>query len=157
MVLSDEILDFLSTSKGKFFVFTHRTWDETIADEILREGFNYAESLHKTTDEMNDDLVHIQYWMTQRDNYGDVTIVICIDRKVYFKYFDMIRKINKKIDLEYVLSESEPYFGEDGDIIYKLSKHYIKGYFNNRTGIITPNPNFNPSYDNPKYKQKITF
>jgi len=153
MYVSKKIMDFLLVADDSLHVLTHRTIDEDIANEIIKEGFEYTNSLHKTTDEMINDNVHINYWMKHRDYYGDITIVICISKKLYKKYTELSKKL--KIDSEYILSIIPSYINNEGDPVYLLSNHYIRGYFNNITEETVENPDFNPSFDSPQYLQNI--
>lgn len=146
-------MDFLSVADDSLYILTHCTKDEVIADHIIKEGFEYSNTLHFTTDEMINDDIYVNYWLKQREHYGNSTVVICISKKIYKKYMEL-SKIHK-MDYEYILSDIPPYCNDDGDMIYLLSKHYIKGYFNNKTEEMVYNIKFDPLYDSPQYLRNI--
>lgn len=153
MNLTKEILEFLSLDDNSLYIYTHRTLENSIGDDIIENGFEYSNDFRSTTDEMMNDRVHVQYWMNHRDNYGDIVIVICIKRYLLDKYIKLTKPLNKCF--EDAISEIPPYVNNDGDTIYLISKYYIKGYFNVITNEIVKNSNFNPSFDNSQYLENL--
>lgn len=136
--------------------FTHRTKRKEIADKIVEEGFEFIESLQKTTDSVMDDPVHLQYWHNLRERYGDYTIVISISKELIDKYIEKLNKIRGNyLTVEQVMVDLKPYTDQNEEIIYTMPREYIKGYFCTRTGEIVHNPKHNPFYDSPNFERNI--
>ena len=157
MALDKKIIDFLSPQDVSLFVYIHRTSSKVLAKKIMKEGFEFYESLHNTTDIIINDPIHIQYWIKMREYYGNYTMVICIKKSIFYKYLNFIKssidysKIH--IEVEQLLTEKAPYNNENDDKIFTLSNHYVKGYFNNITNETVYNPEFNPEFDSPIFVQ----
>jgi len=126
----DNLLDFIKETNYPVRTYLHTTKKEETCYKIMELGYQYDE-FYKTTDEIND-VISLDYKMSLRDAYGDYTIII---------------QVSININPEYnLLTIKEPFMGgEDGDqLVYTLPPHFIKGYFNRKTGEIVKNPNFNP-------------
>jgi len=126
-------------------IFLHNTRTEAVANKILTEGFTFQNQLYYSTDRINpNDPVEISYFLVERKDYGDFTIIIEISRNLFKKIRSLAEVTGHHF--EDILSITEPVLSEDDELIYTISPHYIKGYFNNKTGVMTPNPGFNPEY-----------
>lgn len=160
MIVDDKILNFLSPADFSLFIYIHRTSSEAMARKIMKEGFEFYDSLHTTTDVIINDKIHIQYWLKMREHYGIYTMVLSLKRDVFFKYLELIKSTpdypKMHIEVEQLLSEKEPYINANEDKIFTLSNHFIKGFFNNISCKITPNPEYDPSYDSPKFRENFS-
>lgn len=135
-------------------IFLHNTRTEEIARQILSEGFTFQNQLYYSTDRINpNDPVEISYFLVERKEYGDYTIIIKISKDL----FRQIRSIaeNTGHHFEDILSITKPVLGDDDEYIYTISPHYIKGYFNNKTGKLTENPLFDPDFLSNVYIENI--
>jgi len=52
------------------------------------------------------------------------------------------------IDIEEVLTVTDPYYGDNDELIYTLSPKHILGYFNIKTSEFYQNRNWDPFYNN---------
>ncbi len=156
MDLAKKLMDFIVPGEENLMNYTHRTRTEELARNILQEGFEFSDSFQKTTDAVVADPVHIQYWHKLRECYGVFTIVISIDRQLFESYLSELKKIPKhQTDVVQTITEKEPHLNENNEPVYTLPRQFIKGYFNSKTGKIVYNPDYNPSYDSPKFKLNI--
>ena len=159
MAVDANIIKFLSPGDTKLFIYIHRTSNEKLAKKIMQEGLEFYESLHNTTDVIINDPIHIQYWLKMREHYGTYTMVISFHRNLFFKYLELIKakpdypKLH--IEVEQLLTTKDSYINSNDDKIFTLSHHYIKGYFNNNTNEIFPNPEYNPEYDSPVFLNNL--
>jgi len=126
-------------------IFLHNTRTEAVANKIMVEGFTFQNQLYYSTDRINpNDAVEISYFLVERKDYGDFTIIIEISRNLYIKLCSLAEESGHHF--EDILSITVPFMGDDDEYIYTISPHYIKGYFNNKTGVMTPNPGFDPDH-----------
>lgn len=155
MAVDKKIIEFLAPEDSELFIYIHRTSSEELAQKIMYEGFEFYESLHTTTDVIINDQVHIQYWLKMREHYGNYTMVICISRKLFFKYLELIKNNpnypKTHIEVEQLLTLKAPYINANDDKIFTLANYFIKGYFNNETLNIVHNPEYNPKFDSPEF------
>lgn len=158
MDYSKEILDFINFDENEFVCYIHRTGTEKIAQTILRNGFEFAEAILKTTDVVVNDIVVLKYLHNLRKDYGEYIIIICIANQIYDRYLKELKKVNKdqEYTVEEILTDKLSRFDEERDQwIYTLPKYYIKGYFCEKTLKIVRNIDFNPYYASPKYLENI--
>jgi len=126
-------------------IFLHNTRSEAVAKKILAEGFTFQNQLYYSTDRINpNDGVEISYFLVERKEYGDYTIIIKISRSLFKKIYSFAEDSGHH--LEEVLSINEPVLGDDDEYVYTISPHYVMGYFNNKTGALTCNPDFDPEH-----------
>ncbi len=155
MIFEKEILEFLLADKKELLKFSHRTHSEKIARQIVASGFEFSESLQKTTDPIIDDQVYLNYWHNLRVYYGPFTIVICIAKTLFLDYIKRLDEVgNNNILVEHILTVKEP-VNDNQNYIYTLPNQYIKGYFNSETGAITANPDFDPYFDSPIFLENL--
>lgn len=126
-------------------IFLHNTRSEAIARKIMNEGFTFQNQLYYSTDRINpNDQVEISYFLVERKDYGDFTIIIEISKKLFKQICHIAESSGHHF--EEVLSITEPVMGDDDDYIYTISPHYIKGFFNNKTAHFEANPGFDPEF-----------
>ena len=153
MELNKTILEFI-LPKVNQENYTHRTYSKEIADQIIKEGFQFTNSFQKTTDQIIDDMVYIKYWDTLRKHYGTFVIIISMSS-------DIIKTIQSKLNPSF---EAQQVMGkiilqsnfEDQDM-YVLPKEYVKGYIKRENGEIAMNPNFNPEFVSSTIEANINF
>ena len=159
MAVDKKIINFLSPEDTNLFIYIHRTSSEELAKRIMKNGFEFYESLHNTTDVIINDPIHIQYWLKMRENYGNYTMIISLSRKIFFKYLELIKSNPEypgmHLEVEQILTLKKPYINANDDTIYTLAHHYIKGYFNNTSNQIVHNPEYNPSFDSTTFLENF--
>ena len=133
--------------------FLHNTREFEIVENIMNEGFFFENQLAHSTDRINpNEAIEVTYFLFQRKDYGSYTIIIAIPRLTYEKYTAVSNK--KDIDIEEVMTISEPYFGDNDELIFTLSPKHVLGYFNIKTSEFYQNRNWDPFFDN--YQNKLT-
>jgi len=128
--------------------FIHYTEDEEVAKYILKDGFKFQDSFHKTAEFLDDEWNLDAYNHYRQKCYGDNIIIIKIPQIIY----DNIRGFYKELGLgrippiETLLSEkiSETLDEDQQDLTHKLYPRFIKGYANYVKDIIVENPLFKP-------------
>jgi hypothetical protein len=133
-LISNFINEFFSSSR----VFIHHTNDIEIARKIISEGFLYAESFYKSTEELTSNEIDIIYKMQLYKYYGNYVIVICIPNLL----FQQTKKedINWDNDILEEIGVSESYC--QNDFNYKLPSKYIKGYIDISNNQVVDNSGF---------------
>ncbi len=157
MALTKEILAILTPDSEKVINYSHRTDNEEIAAKIIETGFKFTESFYKTTDIVIDNTVNINYWRILRKAYGKYVVVISF-KKALLEHYEavLMEKLDINIvEVQQILTEKEPEKDENGEEVYTLSRHYIKGFFNEETEKIVYNPHFNPAFDSPLFNANI--
>lgn len=155
-ILDENILNFVFGDSAEVHIFVHYTKEENIAKLILEEGFRFANSFYKTAENVYYDKVDFAYRHHLHKKFGSYVIVISINREIYNKYFEELKKIAaKNILVEQIMTESPVQKDENYTEVYLLPKSYVKGYFNFETGEIVKNTNFNPGYDSSKFIDNI--
>ena len=85
------------------------------------------------------------------------TIIIAIPKTTYDNYTDLSNK--KDVGIEEVLTITEPYYGDNDEMIYTLSPRHVLGYFNIKTTGFYQNRNWDPFFKNsqtrPSGKKRI--
>lgn len=156
MMLEKKYMDFVIPETGGLLNYTHKTKTESIANQIMKQGFEFVDSLQKTTDSVTADPVHLQYWHNLRERYGSYTIVISISKAILDHY---ILKLNKKkqnqVAVEQLLTIKKPWIDDNDEEVYTLPPEFIKGWFNHKTGIIVNNPIHNPNYTSPVFEENF--
>jgi hypothetical protein len=134
------------------YFFLHNTKEFDTVEKIMNEGFIFESQLPRSTDRVNPrDPIEVTYFLFQRKDYGNYTIVIAIPRIVYEYYSAVSNKHD--IDIEEVMSIAEPYYGENDELVYTLSPKHILGYFNILTSEFYQNRNWDPFFKNKPVKQ----
>jgi hypothetical protein len=129
------------------YFFLHNTKDFSVVDKIMNEGFIFESQLPHSTDRVNPyEPIEITYFMFQRKDYGWYTIVIAISKAIYEIYSEISNLHDTGI--EEVMTITEPYFGDNDELLYTVSPKHILGYFNIKTAEFFKNPNYDPEYNN---------
>ena len=127
--------------------FLHNTRDFNIVENIMNEGFVFENQLPHSTDRVNpNEPIEITYFLFQRKDYGNYTIIIAIPKNIYDLYSDASN--TDEAGMEEVMSITEPYYGDNDELIYTLSPKHILGYFNIKTTEFYQNRNWDPFFNN---------
>jgi hypothetical protein len=146
-----EILAHILSKEGSNYYFLHNTKEKTIAEKILNEGFVFENQLPHSTDRVNpNEPIEITYFLFQRKDYGNFTIVIAIPKNTYESYTQYSNENNTGI--EEVISITDPYLGDNDEYIYRISPKHILGYFNIKTTEFVKNEKWDPGFISPNYK-----
>lgn len=140
-----EFKKFIGITKN-IFTYLHNTESESIAKNIISEGFNFEGYIDHTTDLISgDDAIELRYFQIKRGRYGIYTMVIQIGKNIIDKYCVLLK--NTHNHYSEVLTKTTPQYNTERDPIYTLPEYYIKGYFNQKTKIGVLNPKFDPYKD----------
>jgi hypothetical protein len=127
--------------------FLHNTKEFDIVENIMNEGFIFESQLAHSTDRVNpNEPIEVTYFLFQRKDYGSFTIIIAIPKVIYEIYTGVSNK--KDVGIEEVLTISDPYYGDNDELIYTLSPKHILGYFNLKTSEFYQNRNWDPFFNN---------
>lgn len=152
----DEILSYIFEDDKEKKLFLHYTKDKTVADKVLKEGFQFRYSFHKTASKITQDRLALIYKHNRSKYFGNYVLILSISTKIYNYYSEELRKISPpEAFVEQLLTEVLPFHDENNDVVYALSNKFIKGYFNHETGEITNNPEFNPNFDCDVFRRNL--
>lgn len=155
-ILDKRINDFLYEDENQIKLYLHYTPSRKIAEKILEEGFKFVNSFYKTAEYIYNDKLYLLQRHHEHKQFGDYVIVICISKEIFNKYSEKINQLNlPDLAVEQILVEGDPVLDENNDLIYTLSKQFIKGYFNFREGYIIKNEDFNFNYDSDKFVENL--
>jgi hypothetical protein len=142
-----EILaEILKNFKNCYF-FLHNTKEMSVVENIMNEGFRFESQLPHSTDRVNpNEPIEITYFLFQRKDYGYYTIIIAIPKSTYEAYTEVSNR--NDVGIEEVLTTSEPYFGDNDELIYTVSPKHILGYFDIKTEEFLKNHKWDPSFVN---------
>jgi hypothetical protein len=158
-----EILASILINFRNCYFFLHNTRESGVVESIMKDGFIFENQLVHSTDRVNpNEPIEITYFLFQRKDYGPFTIVIAIPKTTYDNYSAF--SVNNDVNIEEVLTITEPYSGDNDEMMYTISPKHILGYFNNETTVFSQNSNWDPFYYNcrsqsrrkiyPKYGKK---
>ncbi|MBN2521503.1 MAG: hypothetical protein JXB17_13400 [Bacteroidales bacterium] len=153
----EDIQNFIYEDTKSCRTYIHYTSSEQIAQKIVKEGFKFADTFHKTAESVNQDSVELLYKHSLRKLYGNCVVVICVNNKIFEYYLNEL-KIKKKdniISVEQVMVDKPPEINENDEETYLFPNKYVKGYFNYETGQIFRNEEFNPEYDSKKFIKNL--
>ena len=146
-----EILAEILAKYGNCYFFLHNTKEKETAERIANEGFIFENQLPHSTDRVNpSEPIEVTYFLFQRKDYGNFTIVIAISKMIYERY-TIISNLNDT-GIEDVMTTTKPYYGDNDELIYTISSKHILGYFNNKTSEFVRNNNWDHSFDASKFK-----
>lgn len=155
-LFEDKPLGFLLENHKNSRIFIHYTKEEHDADNIIKEGFLFADSFYKTALPVSDDKLDLLIKHNGRKSFGNYMIILCFSDRIFTHYSAELDRYGLKgYSVENVLTETLPFRNENADIIYRLSNRFVKGYINHQTGEIIPNPEFNPLYDSPSFEKNL--
>lgn len=141
-----EILASILTDFDNCYFFLHNTKDQDVAEMIMNEGFIFENQLPHSSDRVNpNEPIEVTYFLFQRKDYGSFTIIIAIPKNTYDTYTHFSN--NNDIGIEEVLTITEPFYGDNDELIYTISPKHILGYFNNKSGEFFKNKIWDPGYN----------
>ncbi len=127
--------------------FLHNTKDHGIVEKIMKEGFIFESQLPHSTDQVNpNEPIEITYFFFQRKDYGAFTLILAIPKEIY-EFYSRVSNDNET-GIEEVITISEPYYGDNDELVYTVSPKHILGYFNNSTLEFFKNLNWDQEYNN---------
>lgn len=127
--------------------FLHNTKEFDVVEKIMNEGFIFESQLSHSTDRVNPaESIEVSYFLFQRKDYGSFTIIISIP-KTTFDYYTAVSNKNG-VEIEEILTITEPGYGENDELIFTLSPRHVLGYFNIKTSEFYQNRNWDPFYNN---------
>jgi hypothetical protein len=133
------------------YFFLHNTKDFNVVEDIMNEGFVFESQLPHSTDRVNpNEPIEVTYFLFQRKDYGFYTIIIAIPKIIYEIYSGVSNK--NDVGIEEVLTITEPYYGDNDELIYTVSPKHILGYFNIKTSEFYQNRNWDPFFNNYRYR-----
>jgi hypothetical protein len=142
-----EILASLLKNFKDCYFFLHNTKEFNVVESIMNEGFVFESQLPHSTDRINpNEPIEVTYFLFQRKDYGSYTIIIAIPKIIYEIYSGVSNK--NDIGIEEVLTITEPYYGDNDELIYTVSPKHILGYFNIKTSEFYQNRNWDPFFNN---------
>jgi hypothetical protein len=142
-----EILASILKNYKDCYFFLHNTKEFCIVEKIMIEGFIFESQLTHSTDRVNpNEPIEVSYFFFQRKEYGHYTIIIAIPITAYKKYTELSNE--KDVCIEDVLTISEPYYGDNDELIYTLSPRQVLGYFNIKSSEFYQNRNWDPFFNN---------
>ena len=131
-----EILTRLLEKYCDCVVFLHNTREKRIADQILKEGFQFENQLAHSSDRVNPkDHVEVTYFLFQRKEYGSFTVIICIPSKTYSGYAAVAHE--KGTLIEDILTIKDPAISDNDEYVYLLPPQHILGFLNLSNGEFT--------------------
>jgi len=146
-----EILALVLKNFKDCYFFLHNTKEFDIVESIMNEGFIFESQLPHSTDRINpNEPIEITYFLFQRKDYGSYTIIIAIPRTIYEIYSAASNK--NDVGIEEILTITEPYFGDNDELLYTVSPKHILGYFNIKTTEFYQNRNWDPFFNNSNFR-----
>jgi hypothetical protein len=142
-----EILATILKNFKDCYFFLHNTREFDVVENIMNEGFIFEGQLAHSTDRVNpSEPIEIIYFMFQRKDYGSYTVIIAIPKITYESYISVSGK--KNVSIEEILTVTEPFLGDNDELIYTLSPKHILGYLNLKTSEFYQNRNWDPFFNN---------
>jgi hypothetical protein len=127
--------------------FLHNTKEFNVVENIMNEGLIFENQLLSSSDRVNpNEPVEVSYFLLQRKDYGTYTIIIAIPKNIFEKY--SVVSNNNDVGIEEVLTITDPYLGDNDEMIYTLSPKHVLGYFNTKTDEFYQNRNWDPFFNN---------
>ncbi len=146
-----EVLALILRDFNDCYFFLHNTKEFGVVEKIMNDGFIFESQLPHSTDRVNpNEPIEITYFFFQRKDYGLYTMIIAIPREIYEHYSEVSNKNDTGI--EEVMTITEPYYGDNDELMYTISPRHILGYFNNRTSEFFRNVNWDPLFDNTRLR-----
>lgn len=146
-----EILAAILRNFKDCYFFLHNTKEFNVVESIMNEGFVFESQLPHSTDRVNpNEPIEVTYFMFQRKDYGNYTMIIAIPKATYEIYSAVSN--DHDTGIEEVLTITDPYFGDNDELIYTVSPRHILGYFNIKTAEFYQNRNWDPFFNNCKFR-----
>jgi len=142
-----DLKKFLADEIENSIIYIHYTNSQSIADKIIKEGFKFSESFHKTAEQISRDLKDLDYKHQIRKYFGNYIVILAIRKDVFSFYEKELNLFDvKSLSIEHMVSH-KLFDDETGDEIYLLPNNFVKGYFDFQSGDFTGNPKFDPGLD----------
>jgi len=142
----DILASILKNFKDCYF-FLHNTKEFNTVESIMNEGFSFESQLPHSTDRVNpNEVIEVTYFLFQRKDYGTYTMIIAFPKTTYEDY-SRVSNIHD-VGIEEVLTITDPYYGDNDELIYTVSPKHVLGYFNNKTTEFYQNRNWDPFFNN---------
>ena len=149
-----EILASILKDYSNCYFFLHNTREYTVVEKIMNEGFIFESQLPHSTDRVNpNEPIEITYFLFQRKDYGYYTMILAIPKKIYDIYSEASNQNDTGI--EEVMTITDPYFGDNDELIYTVSPKHVLGYFNVKTSEFFKNLNWDPEYNNCQFRSPV--
>ena len=117
----------------------------------MNEGFVFESQLPHSTDRVNpNEPIEVTYSLFQRKDYGSYTIIIAIPKNIYEIYTGVSNNYN--VGIEEILTITDPYYGDNDELIYTVSPKHILGYFNTKTSEFYQNNSWDPFFNNCQFR-----
>jgi hypothetical protein len=87
----------------------------------------------------------VTYFLFQRKDYGLYTIIIAIPKTTYDIYTQFSNK--NDVGIEDILTITEPFYGDNDELIYTISPKHILGYYYIKTGEFFKNKFWDAEYN----------
>jgi len=144
-----ELLSAILKEYRGYYIFLHNTKEIGTVESIINEGFIFESQLPHSTDHVNpDDPVEITYFLFQRKEYGQYTLIIAIPGKTFEIYNRAAADNNTGI--EEIVSVTEPFYGDNDELVYTMPPGHILGYFDQVTSEFRVNKKWDPRFINKK-------
>ena len=146
----DILAEILNNFKECYF-FLHNTKDFNVVESIMNEGFVFESQLPNSTDRVNpNEPIEVTYFLFQRKDYGNYTMIIAIPKSTYEIYS---RTSNEHdVGIEEVMTITNPYFSDNDELVFTVSPKHILGYFNIKTCEFYQNRNWDPFFNNCQFR-----
>jgi hypothetical protein len=155
-LLDKDTTDFVFENYSELRIYMHYTKEKADADNILSDGFRFADSFYKTALPVVKDNLDLKIKHDSKKFFGDFMIIICISNDIVNYYSMELEKAGiRNYSFENILTEVPSSPNDNSDSIYQLSSKFIKGYVNLRTGEIVKNPFFDPWFNSPEFAKNI--
>lgn len=157
---SKELLDFVTPPDANYRNFIHRTDSEHVAKKIKQEGFYFKDFFAKTTDEVENNIIYLEYWLKIREHYGHNVVVLSFNWNLLQNYELELKKNLGKFAVQYDIMQviSEPLDTDDPDHLeYMLPRQYVKGYFNTPKNSCILNSAHNPHFYSRVFEENLRF
>ena len=142
-----EILASILKNFKDCYFFLHNTRELCIVESIMERGYIFESQLPASTDRINpNEPIEVAYFLIQRKDYGSYTVIIAIPKIIYEIYTGDSNK--KNVDIEEVMTITDPYYGDNDELVYTLSPKHILGYFNLQSSEFHQNRNWDPFFNN---------
>ena len=113
----------------------------------MNEGFIFECQLLHSTDRVNpENLSRLHISLSREKIMVCTLVIIAIPKAVYETYITVSQ--NKNVGIEEVISITEPYYGDNDELIYTISPKHVLGYFNIKTSEFYQNRNWDPYFNN---------
>jgi len=156
-LLDKDTTDFIFENYPELRIYMHYTKEKADADNILSNGFRFADSFYKTALPVIKDNLDLKIKHDSKKFFGDYMIIICISNDIVNYYSMELEKAGiKNYSFENILTELPSSSNENSDNIYQLSPKFVKGYVYLGTGEIVKNPEFDPWFNSPEFAKNIT-